>query len=311
MFSETIVIACWIAGTVGFYVAVALACRRLRPHPLMIASYATVRAGIAGGRWWRWYVALFVGTVVGASGLLAAGNMLSAWTPFWEQVQTATACMGVGYAAVAFWPRTKHASPVRSQLSAAARIAVGGGVAAAYLAVLLRWPGWTVHGCGTYALCIPPLVWFRALRIRSAVCFLAALAVFDGIHVFGTHWMTLLIAHIADSPFVLRIPEEFAWHAHAQFLIGHGDILTPGLLVVVAARAAEPREARWLVAGSCAGAALGFAVTTAVTLAIRGPLPALVVLVPCTCMGYGIARLALRLVHKTETLPAAAPQGAE
>lgn len=306
------IVSTWIAGTIAFYVAVALVCRRLRPHDLMVWTYAAVRKTVSGRRWWLWYVLLFLGTIAAASGGLALGIALARLGPVWQVAVAGVSALAVGYAALTFWPSRDRLPRPRAALVGAAGALVALLLTAAYLFAIMHWPNWLVLGIGTYALAVPPLVWFRAVRPRTAICLLAASTVYDVIHVFGTDWMDTFMDSIAKTPGVLRLPDQPRLDAPWFFSIGHGDILAPGILVVIAARATDPRQAAWLVSGAALGAAAGHALAVVVTLAINRTLPALIVLVPMTCLGYGAAFAAVRLRQKTKPLAAAVvPQGAE
>ena len=312
MFLRIIVVATWIAITAAFYLAVALACRGLRPYPLAVAAYLTVRRSVDQQHRWLWYVLLWFSTVAVASAALWLGIQLAGLGEIWRIAVAATTCLAMGYAVFLFRPRPTGATRLRETLIAAGAMLAALGVGIGYLVALVRAPNWLVLDIGTYALAVPPLVWCRTLKARTAVCLLSAGAVYDAIHVFGTDWMDAFMDGIRDTPGVLRLPEAFALDAMHFFTIGHGDVLAPGMLAVVAARTSDRRRAAWLTAGTLVGAAAGHALAVAITMAIHHPLPALIVLVPATCLGYGAALLALRLRPEMKPLPATVViQGAE
>lgn len=306
------VVAVWIAVTIAFYLAVALVCRRLRPSPLAAAVYVSVRRAVDHRRWWLWYVLLFLGAITAATAGLKLGIALAGLGEAWRIAVAATTCLAVGYTVFFFRPRPADASRLRRTLIAAAAGMLGIAAGVGYLAAYVDHPGWLVLDIGTFALAVPPLVWFRALKIRTAVCLLTAGAVYDAIHVFGTEWMDTFMDSIRDTPGILRLPRAPKLAAGHFFSLGHGDLLAPGLLVVVAARAADRRKAAWRTAGTLAGAAIGHALAVVVTMAIHRTLPALIVLVPLSCLGYALgAGLARIGASETKPLPTALPQGAE
>jgi len=147
-------------------------------------------------------------------------------------------------------------------------------------------------------LSVPPLVWLRALRIRTATCLLTAAAVYDAVHVFGTGWMQEFMHNIAGTAFVLQIPSACSLDARSLCTIGHGDILGSGVMLVVAMRAPDRKHASWLVFGTLVGTGAGLALSTLYTLNVHS-LPALIVLGPCSFTGYAIAYGVRRLFHST------------
>ncbi len=289
MLIQLVIITFWILLTLTFYLAVGLACRRLRPSPIMVATYAAVRSRVSNGRWWMWYTCLFAGTIASSSLALGLGIVLSRTGSARDVGSAVTACVAAGYAVTALWPRRIHPTRLRASMERLASVVCAVALGSVLLFALLSWPNRLVTGIGTYALCVPPLIWFRALRIRTAACLLMATAFYDAIHVYGTGWMITFVHNIIGTPFVLEIPGAFHLGGPLLFSIGQGDILAPGLLVVVAARAADPHKASWLVTGSLVGAAAGLAITTAITITTQQPLPALIILGPCSCLGYAAA----------------------
>lgn len=299
MYLHILIGALWILASVIFYAFVGFACRRLRTSPLTVAIYATLRSRIGGERRWAWYAFLFVVTIPAITLALLCGIRLSQLGQPWTLTIAVLTGMASGYTARLFWPRLPDARIGTRIVLGAFGVGLATVVTVTYLFLILSHPNWLVRGIGTYALAVPPLVWFRGLRIRTATCLLIASAVYDAIHVFWTGWIPEFMRGIANTPLVLEIPCEFSLFCDPMFTYGHGDVLAPGLLVVVAARTPELREARWLVFGTCVGTAIGMAVSTYVTFEIHR-VPALIFLVPFTCLGYLAVYMPIQLQKQKE-----------
>jgi hypothetical protein len=297
------IIFVWIAFSLAFYLMVGLACRNMRPAPFIIVLYAYVRSAIDGHSRWRWYAFLFVVTLIVTTACLRLGIFLASLGDVWSVAVTAATCLAVGYAAFIFVPMPEHVSRSKAILFRGAAIVVSLFAMCFYLFALVRFPNWLVRGIGTYALAVPPLVWFRSVRIRSATVLLAAAAVYDAMHVFVTGWMQEFMERIHYTTLVLRVPTECTLDANAMLSFGHGDVLGAGMVMVIAARAPERGHAATLIVSTLFGTGLGFVVATAITMVTHG-LPALTVLGPCSCLGYAIGHLSSRSKRQTKTTPA-------
>jgi presenilin-like A22 family membrane protease len=288
-----LIVSAWIVFTLAFYYAVAVACRRLRPSAFMVKTYAAVRSAVDGHSWWRWYAFLFVGTLVVTSICLRCAMVFSEREELWYVWTLAATGISMGYAVLVFWPKPENIRVNSIRLAVATMTAMG------YVFVLYRWPNWVTLDIGVYVLSVPPLVWLRALRIRTATCLLTAAAIYDALHVFGTGWMQVFMHNIAGTAFVLQIPSGFSLDATALCTIGHGDILGSGVMLVVAARAPDRLHASWLVIGTLIGTGTGLALSTLYTIQVHS-LPALIVLGPCSFAGYGLAFLTRRVIRPAE-----------
>lgn len=303
MIQAVLSIAFWITGTIGYYLVVGYLCRGIRNNPLGVRVYLATRSKLTEAHRYGWYAAIIFATIVAGSGITWLGTKITERVQEPLLLSALAASASLHYALLRLWPRgpRPHHKPIlpRWRTMAAYSLPLG------YVALLRISPEWWAMNLGTFMLVTPVLIWLCGIRMRTAFCLLAGLAIHDGIHVFGTGWMDQVMNRFVDTPFVLQVPKAMTWHADFFVRVGHGDILVPGILVVSAARLADSRHVRSLLLGTTIGAGLGFALATAITIAIQRSLPFLIVVVPTTLLGYALGQLSLRRQRTTAKL---APQ---
>ncbi len=290
----------WIALTLGLFVVVALSCARLPHHPFGVRLYRLARGTVSRPHRYAWFGALFIGCLMVLTVGIYAGVAIVDHTGHWQHIGTCLAVAAASYSSYVLWPRSTGEKRWKIMPLLLALNAAG------ILASAFVWlPGWVVNHIGGLIIAVPVLIWFRSLRVRTAACLALAFAVHDGIHVFGTDLMDRFMAPFNHTPFILYLPRDTALWPLAS--LGHGDVVVPGILVVVAGRMAARRAEPRLLWGTCLGVAIGFAASFAWTGILGGSFPMLVTLVPGGLLGYAIATLKPNV--KTPHLePAAAVQ---
>lgn len=123
---------------------------------------------------------------------------------------------------------------------------------------------------------------FRNIKMKEFAIYSVAVTIFDAISVFGTGQMNQLIEKSTGrltGNIVLNLSLEFY---KGSISIGGGDIVFPGLVLMIAYRNGSPCQ--WL--GAYIGWLVGFAVTFFAAFYFNSPQPATIYLVPLTVGGY-------------------------
>lgn len=272
--------ASWIVLTIGLYGLVAALCQHIPTHPRMRRWFSGARLRLTRRSPYVWYALLFFGSLVTLSVGIICGVHVVKKLDAWQVVGTVAATIATIYSVRYLWPGKQNLVwfPPRDLLA----LLVGVGMAG----MLVIFPGWMSRNVAAYALCVPPMIWFRRLRIRTAGCLLAALSVHDAIHDLGTDLMGRFMQPFAQTAFIFYLPKTTDLDALSS--VGYGDLVIPGIAVVIVARVAKEREQPILFWMACIGAALGFASVQIYTLTAHTHFPMLVTLVPGILGGYWI-----------------------
>lgn len=211
-------------------------------------------------------------------------------TDHWQLIGACLAVVAAGYSTFVLWPH--RAGETRDWVVPFVFSVTVGWV----LASLFVWfPGWVVNHLGGLILAVPIFIWFRSLKVRTTACFLLAFAVHDGIHVFLTRKMDEFMAPFSHTPFILYLPRDATLSTLSS--LGYGDLVVPGILVVVAGRMAARKEQPWLLWGTCLGITVGFAAAFALSPYTTAGFPMLITLVPAGLLGYALGARAKQAPH--------------
>ena len=138
---------------------------------------------------------------------------------------------------------------------------------------------------------------FKRITLKQAIVLCFGIMMYDVIAVFGSGHM-LELAKLSDSSPVspdgsstnivfgaLVIPDKLSISAKSLFMIGLGDIVTPGLLIMSAYKLYTIRGLNYAVIGYC----LGMIVSTIALICFEKAQPATIYLIPCTLIGIWFA----------------------
>lgn len=191
------------------------------------------------------------------------------------------------------------------------RAAVSAALALCALA-WLTWPGWATADLlaaviAVQIIAVGQFAWsFRTLAVTG----LAVAGCYDAVQVWVTHGIVKTAQpHGAGInawlPLLLYAPARTGWHAPLAAVLGVGDIVIPGLLIVAAGRAAQVTGRPGLYRAAVAAFAAGLAVVTTVLLLDGGAaFPVTVVTIPAV-----VAAVYL-VASRTGTRPALAVETA-
>jgi presenilin-like A22 family membrane protease len=145
-------------------------------------------------------------------------------------------------------------------------------------------PNWATENAFTLVVIMMLLVLFRKVPTKVVLAIFAGLMLYDVVGVFVTGQMIELAdgAVKADLPLLLQIPSGLALNSPPATVLGAGDVIIPGLLVMVAAREAQRTGIALLKIATLAGYAVGLACAYVALTMSESPQPALIYLVPCT-----------------------------
>lgn len=149
--------------------------------------------------------------------------------------------------------------------------------------VWLTYRNWITMDIVVFAMALMMLLGFRNITYQQCVVVSAAIMVFDAISVFGTKHMVVYAESAAtNNGIMLNVPMGFSPDAAQAFSLGLGDIVSPGLIVLLACRLYKARGA----AGAIAGYVVGMVVTLVVLIVFQFPQPATIYLLPATFAGF-------------------------
>lgn len=147
-------------------------------------------------------------------------------------------------------------------------------------------PGWITADIFGVIAAVMILVLYRNLSAPLCLAVSIGIIVYDAFHVFGTRIMQeVAFGSGATALGLLTIPESLSSTAAPLVEIGVGDLVTPGLIVMLAYRIGKVRSA----AGAIIGYVVGIALTMWVNIHFDFPQPATIYLIPGVWVGYWIA----------------------
>ncbi len=130
------------------------------------------------------------------------------------------------------------------------------------------------------------LISLRNVKLRAFLALGFGILVFDAISVFWTHQMIQIANQTADDPvgMILYTTEiGKTWHLIST---GIGDVIFPGILMMIAYRQSKSLGGISLWVGTVVGYIAGMMVTTFVMFVYSHPQPATIYLIPGAYVGY-------------------------
>jgi presenilin-like A22 family membrane protease len=167
--------------------------------------------------------------------------------------------------------------------------AVGIAVSAGTMTALVFWPEiWIVQDVTAIVTLAGVMLMLRNLRFsRLAICS-AGLFLYDLTNVWITGFMLRLKCATDDATanMAVLIPDALSAGSKILLSIGTGDILIPGVWMMLAFRTAVEHKNPYVVVLTLLGIIAGWIAATATLILTSYPVPALVFLVPGAAAGY-------------------------
>lgn len=164
-------------------------------------------------------------------------------------------------------------------------------------------PGILTYAFAGWVTTVVILVEFRNTSVKSIIIIYCALALYDAVAVFGTGMMEKFAGTAENYPSLLKIPASYADFKSQPSInkssdkanyciIGLGDIVAPGLLIVVAIHEGRKHKMRYLATGSAIGWIGGLLVAlTVVNFFPKTDQPATIYLLPMTALGFMVTAM--------------------
>lgn len=162
------------------------------------------------------------------------------------------------------------------------------------LLITLAWvfyPNWLTLDIAAFMLALMFLIAFKNISFKQALAFSVAIMAYDMFMVFGTGVMQKVASAGVkiNIPILIVVPDSLSLSANKLFMIGLGDIVLPGLLIMLAFRFA--RQYHWSTTGLiirlCAitGYIIGFFMAIIMAVMFNFGQPATIYLIPGVMLG--------------------------
>jgi len=176
------------------------------------------------------------------------------------------------------------------------------------IATLLSY-AWYVHPnwvtINSVALCMGlfVLMQLKDITLKQVLTFSIAIMTYDAVAVFGTKMMQEVAASVSAketlAPIVVFIPRSFAIESDRVFIMGLGDIVIPGAIIMMAINKARQYAAPLLSVGAITGYVAGALVSFAMLFGFQHPQPATIYLIPGALAGFLVPAWYYGLVKKS------------
>ncbi len=176
----------------------------------------------------------------------------------------------------------------RRAVSAIRLIFEGSAVASAVVIGWVLAPNWLTKDLCAIAFALYALPVLSVLRAKPAIAISLGVMAYDALAVFGHHTMQKVAALAADLPVLITIPAEPSLASRTGLMLGLGDIILPGIIVMLAMREAKARGVPSLATGALVGYAAGL-IAAFLVVRFHGMQPATIYLVPGAFAGLFIA----------------------
>lgn len=153
-------------------------------------------------------------------------------------------------------------------------------------------PYWLTTGIAGYFLSVFILVHLKEISMKQALVASLAIMVYDVSMVFFSGFMVEAAEGAGSTPIGVSIPPALSFIGIS--MIGLGDIILPGILIMSAFREAKLRGLPLLPSGAIAGYFLGFFFAVFMSK-LFGSQPATLYLIPGVCFGFWVTLSAYRV----------------
>ena len=150
----------------------------------------------------------------------------------------------------------------------------------------IMFPNWLTIDAAALAMGVMLLVQFRSISFRGTILLSFAVMLYDAIAVFGTRIMQKAAGGFMELPILLKVPSSLALSAQPIIHIGLGDIVLPGVIVMMAMRESRNNSKSSLFTAAMVGYVVGFIITILVMAIFQFPQPATIYLMPCTLLCF-------------------------
>ena len=135
------------------------------------------------------------------------------------------------------------------------------------------------------------LIQFRNIRLIQLIPFLIGILIYDAVAVFKTEMMQAVAKFAVDRslPMLFIVPASFSLSSQRFFGLGMGDVIFPGLIIMIGIRKAKHYKNKLLGILPMIGYIIGLLATLAVLFLTRFPQPATIYLFPFTLAGLFLA----------------------
>lgn len=130
------------------------------------------------------------------------------------------------------------------------------------------------------------LMQFRSVSFRATAIISIAIMIYDAVMVFGTGTMQKAASGFLELPVLFKIPGSLSLTDKPLMHMGLGDIVLPGVIIMMAMRNSLKHKNFNLAGSAMAGYVVGFIITTLVMAIFQFPQPATIYLIPCTQFGF-------------------------
>ena len=149
-------------------------------------------------------------------------------------------------------------------------------------------PSWLTLDIAGLIVILWALANCKTLTFKQVLVLLIAVMIYDVVAVFGTGVMQIVALGAVKMhlPLMLTIPQSFSLASSALFKIGLGDIVLPGLMIMIAFREGRQRRLPAVSWATIGGYIVGGLVTVTILFLTHVPQPATIYLVPGVLIGF-------------------------
>ena len=145
------------------------------------------------------------------------------------------------------------------------------------------WPNWVTLDIAAVCMTIVFLVNSKDVTVRSIAIISCIVMIYDVVSVFGTGVMQKVASGVLGSvPMLFIVPKHFAWVSERAFALGLGDVVIPGIIIMIALREAKNYTNTKIGWMTILGYVVGCVLTFMVVVIFKTPQPATIYLIPCT-----------------------------
>lgn len=147
----------------------------------------------------------------------------------------------------------------------------------------LLWPNWLTLDIAGACIVIVFLVNIRSISFRSATIISGIVIVYDVVSVFGTGVMQKVAMGILGSvPMLFVVPKHLTLASERAFALGLGDVVVPGILIMIALREAKNYATPKIGWSAILGYVCGGILTYSILFIFKTGQPATLYLIPAT-----------------------------